>query len=153
MQLCFNRVLGIVSQSFTWIIGDWGKAEVDYSKALELQPDDPVAHKRRADARGKLGQKEKAVEDYHYAVQLQARIKFLKSINTKWPYYTMADYFSTILMICQLDVVFVKVALTVFCHCAFLCDLDQNLHVRHQNDIDLFACFCFNFMIFPSLFI
>ena len=56
---------------------------MDYSKALELQPDDPVAHKRRADERGKLGQKEKAVEDYHYAVQLQARIKFLKSINTK----------------------------------------------------------------------
>ena len=62
----------------------------------------------------------------------------------------MADYFLTILMICQLDLVYVKVALTVFCHCAFLCDLDQNLHVRHQNDIDLFACFSFNFMIFLS---
>ena len=31
----------------------------------------------------------------------------------------MADYFLTILMICQLDLVFVKVALTLFCHCAF----------------------------------
>lgn len=65
------------------ITEDWRKAEEDYSKALMLQPDDPVAHKRRADARGKLGQKERAVEDYQYAVQLQARIKFLKSINAK----------------------------------------------------------------------
>lgn len=63
--------------------GEWKKAEQDYSKALTLQPDDPLAHKRRADVRGKLGRREEAVEDYKYAVQLQARIKFLKTLNTR----------------------------------------------------------------------
>lgn len=66
-----------------WSLGNWKKAVEDYTMALSLQPDDPLSHKRRADAWGKLGHNDKAIEDYKYAVQLQARIKFLKSINTK----------------------------------------------------------------------
>lgn len=78
-QIIFN-IIYIVE---TWLLGEWQKAADDFSHGLRLQPDDPLAHKRRADALGKLGMKEKAIADYQYAVQLQARIKFLKSIHSK----------------------------------------------------------------------
>ena len=41
--------------------------------ALELQPDDPLVHKRRADVRGKLGLQELAIEDYRRAIEIQSR--------------------------------------------------------------------------------
>lgn len=41
--------------------------------ALELQPDDPLVLRRRADVRGKLGLKEKAIDDYRYAILIQSQ--------------------------------------------------------------------------------
>ena len=41
--------------------------------ALEFQPDDALVYKRRADARGKLGQTQPAIEDYRRAIYLQGR--------------------------------------------------------------------------------
>lgn len=39
--------------------------------ALELQPDDPLVHKRRADVRGKLGKREEAIADYKRAIDIE----------------------------------------------------------------------------------
>ena len=39
--------------------------------ALELQPDDPLVHKRRADVRGKLGKREEAIADYQRAIDIE----------------------------------------------------------------------------------
>lgn len=47
--------------------------------ALDLQPDDPLVLKRRADVRGKLGKKDEAICDYQQAIELQGRIKYLKT--------------------------------------------------------------------------
>lgn len=47
--------------------------------ALELNADDPLVLKRRADVRGKLGKKKEAVQDYRQAIELQGRIKYLKT--------------------------------------------------------------------------
>ena len=43
--------------------------------ALELQPDDALVLKRRADVRGKLGNKDEAVNDYQRAIELQTMRK------------------------------------------------------------------------------
>ena len=40
--------------------------------ALELQPDDPIVHKRRADVLGKLGRREEAVDNYRHAVNIES---------------------------------------------------------------------------------
>ena len=41
------------------------------SPALELQPDDALVLKRRADVRGKLSMKAEAVKDYQKAIKIQ----------------------------------------------------------------------------------
>lgn len=43
--------------------------------ALDLNPDDPIVHKRRADIRGKLGNRELAIEDYRHAIDIQTRLR------------------------------------------------------------------------------
>ena len=40
--------------------------------ALSLQPDDALILKRRADVRGKLGDKEIAIKDYQRAIEIQS---------------------------------------------------------------------------------
>ena len=49
--------------------------------ALDLQPDDALVLKRRADVRGKLGLKDKAIRDYKQAIELQARAQFLAKLK------------------------------------------------------------------------
>ena len=44
----------------------------DLFSALELQPDDPLVHKRRADVRGKLGRREEAIADYQRAIDIES---------------------------------------------------------------------------------
>ena len=49
--------------------------------ALDLQPDDALVLKRRADVRGKLGLKDKAIRDYKQAIELQGRAQFLAKLK------------------------------------------------------------------------
>ena len=49
--------------------------------ALDLQPDDALVLKRRADVRGKLGLRDKAIRDYKQAIELQARAQFLAKLK------------------------------------------------------------------------
>ena len=51
--------------------------------ALDLQPDDALVLKRRADIRGKLGKKEKAIKDYKQAIEIQGRSQFLAKLKKK----------------------------------------------------------------------
>ena len=52
--------------------------DVVFVSALDLNPDDPLVLKRRADVRGKLGKRKEAVLDYRQAIELQGRIRYLK---------------------------------------------------------------------------
>lgn len=44
-----------------------------YVLALDLQPDDALVLKRRADVRGKLGWRDKAILDYKQAIDIQTK--------------------------------------------------------------------------------
>ena len=59
------------------IVWEWVKQLFIHISALDLQPDDPLVLKRRADVRGKLGKKHAAVSDYKQAIELQGRIEYL----------------------------------------------------------------------------
>jgi len=50
-----------------------------HAAALDLQPDDPMVLKRRADVRGKLGMNDAAIADYRQAIELQGRIQYLQT--------------------------------------------------------------------------
>ena len=57
---------------FTMQLGDLNKAVDAYTKAIELQPADPMGYTWRADAYNKLGQYEKAIEDCNKAIELES---------------------------------------------------------------------------------
>ena len=51
-------------------LGEYGRAILDYGKALQLDPDDAFAYNNRGVAYGNLGEYRRAIEDYDQALRL-----------------------------------------------------------------------------------
>ena len=56
-----------------WQMRTWRnlKKRLDYSRAIELDPNDADAYNNRANVKGKLGQHEEAIKDFNKAIELE----------------------------------------------------------------------------------
>ena len=56
--------------------GQWDKANADFAKAIELNPNNPIYWNNRGDTFGHLGQWGKAISDFSKAIQLNPGLEF-----------------------------------------------------------------------------